>query len=252
MLSIAHGRGIPKGKKGEGRAGRVASGDALSYSFFMAANKRIGILGGSFNPVHTGHLRVAEEVLEIRDLDRVYLVPCHIPPHKSARDMAPAGARLHMARLATQGNRRLGVCDFEITRNTPSYTLETLGYFRKRFGRKARLFFILGADAFAEISSWYRYRSLFEAAGFIVMTRPGHDPFDLPGALGPEAAREFKPDRSGRGFVHTSGNALWPTEVTLLDISASGIRARRKKGLSIRYLVPDPVYRYIRRRGLYL
>ena len=138
----------------------------------------------------------------------------------------------------------------------PSYTIDSLDHFRELHGRKAELLFILGTDAFVETRTWHRFEDLFSKADFIVMTRPGTR-FPVLGSILPAGlARSFHPEGRDRGgevtvWRHTSGHCLRPTRVTHLDVSSSDIRERVRSGCSIRYLTPEPVVAYIRRKALY-
>ena len=188
--------------------------------------KRIGILGGSFNPIHYGHLRLAEEAREALQLDRVLFVPANVRPHKPQHGLIAAQHRLAMARLAVRGHAAFAVDDLELRRAGPSYTVETLAALRRRCGARTQLFFLSGADTLQELSIWKDLDRVLRLCTFVVATRPGYS----------SRARR-------RGF-----RAL---PMTPLAISASDIRRRVAAGRSIRYLVPDAVARYIARHGLY-
>lgn len=223
----------------------------------MTKKRRVGILGGTFDPIHYGHLRAAIEVAEQLDLAEVVLMPNHIPPHKAAGAAATARQRLHLARLATADQPRLLVSDLELRRDEPSYTLLTLRRFCRERGRHIEPVFILGADAFSEIDTWYEFETLFTETDFAVLTRPGTPLRSLAGFLPRKTARLFTrlPDEAGRfagrPLRHQSGKTIWPIKVTQLDISASLIRRLCSEGRSIRHLTPDPVADYIRRKKLY-
>ena len=220
----------------------------------MKANRRVGIFGGTFDPIHVGHLRAAEEVRERLRLRNVIFVPNRVPPHKPGRRPAAADARLAMARLAVRGDRGFAVSDVEVARAGPSYTVATLDYFRALRGREAELFFILGADAFAEVATWRRAADLFAKAHFVVMTRPGARLPGLRAVLPPEVAARFRRSKGAGGedaWTHETGHVVRSASVTPLDISSSDIRARVARGESIRYLTPVAVARYIARHGLY-
>jgi nicotinate-nucleotide adenylyltransferase len=222
----------------------------------MGGRRRIGIFGGTFDPVHFGHLRVAEEVAEIHGLSRVLFVPNRRPPHKASASVASAEGRLHMVKVAVEGNRRFAVSDFELRREGPSYTLDTLRYFGKYFGNGTDLFFLIGADAFAEIGTWHEAAAVLTLADFVVMTRPGTRLPRLDRVLPRAIARSFKPaadcvDCDDVPWRLASGRTLWPTAVTHLDISASDIRRRVAEEKSIRFLTPEAVRAYIARRKLY-
>jgi len=207
--------------------------------------RKLGILGGTFDPVHIGHLRSALEVRESLELDEVVLIPSRLPPHRSEPQASPE-ERLEMLKLAVRGISGLAVSDFEIKRDGKSYTYYTL----EHFGTLAdELYFIIGSDAFAEIDTWHRFEELFSMTNFVVMVRAGSEPADV-GALIPSALRsQF--ERAGEGYRHASGKLVIPIEVTKLDISSTRIRSLAARGRSIRFLVPDAVAEYIEKKGLY-
>ena len=206
----------------------------------------VGVLGGTFNPIHLAHLRLAEEMREALALERVLLIPAGDPPLKRG-GVAPAAHRLEMVRRAVAANPALEVQDLEIRRAGPSYTVDTLAELRERMP-DASLWFIVGADTLPELGAWREPERLFALASFAVATRPGH-PQRLRELLPAGLARAF---RDGpRGLVHDSGNELRQIPFTPLAISASDIRARIARGGSIRYLVPDEVIEYVRKQKLY-
>lgn len=207
----------------------------------------IGIFGGTFNPVHTGHLRVAEEVREAFHFETIYFVPTHIPPHKDATLTEPAEERLKMLRAATRENSFFRVSGLEIDRGGVSYTLDTLKKFRLR---SDEIFFIIGIDAFLEIDTWYNYEELFEHAGFIIMTRPTHERRDIATVL-PDRLRVKFTKLEDNVYQHESGKTIRFYGVTILDISSTRIRNLLKEGRSIRYLVPPSVEKIIMKKGLY-
>jgi nicotinate-nucleotide adenylyltransferase len=224
---------------------------ARSASSAARARRGVGILGGTFDPVHLAHLRVAEELLEAERLDHVRLVPSAVPPHKARRDVAPARDRLRMVRRAVAGHDRLRAWGVELGRPGPSYSVDTLRALRAEVGPRARIVFALGWDAFAELHTWKEYPAIFALADVVVLTRPAHrDTLAL--ADFPVAARgAFRYDPRSVGFRHASGHRVTLQPVTALDISATDIRARVRAGRSIRYLVPDRVRDYIHTHGLY-
>ena len=139
--------------------------------------KRIGLFGGTFNPIHRGHLQVIQEVMEAFSLDQIKLIPAALPPHKESGGVADAQDRLQMIRLAVANypalTQTVTVSDVELKRPGPSYTIDTVRYFMQVLSENSRLFFILGLDAFHEIDTWKSYLDLFELVPFIVMARPG-------------------------------------------------------------------------------
>ena len=136
---------------------------------------RIGILGGTFNPIHVGHLVLAEEAREKLNLDKVIFVPAYIPPHKKEEALAEPNDRFKMVELALRGNSDFEVSSFEIDSKTTSYSVETLKAFKQKYGEEAKLFFITGADSLGEIYSWKEIDQIFKLSHFIVANRPGYD-----------------------------------------------------------------------------
>jgi nicotinate-nucleotide adenylyltransferase len=216
----------------------------------MPAGERIGVFGGTFDPIHIAHLRSAEEAREQLGLDRVLFVPAADPPHKTRRITA-AAHRLAMVRLAIAGHPAFRVSTLEIDRGGRSYTVDTLRALRERLPADTALTLLIGWDAFLEISTWKQYRTLFELAGVAVWTRPPHA-VRAPRALLPVAARrDFCYGQDHQTLRHRTGNQVRFLTVTALDISASAIRLRLRRGQSIRYLVPLGVERYVSRHRLY-
>jgi len=212
--------------------------------------QRVGIFGGSFNPIHVGHLRAAEEVREAFALDRILFVPAALPPHKVRHQLALPEQRLAMVQRAIAGNPFFRASDLELHRGGRSYSIDTLRELRQRFP-KWKLFFILGSDAFAEIHTWKEYEHLFELCDFVVVARPGVRVRCLRSLL-PVATRKcFWYARDSLALVHRSGHKVWFQQITGLDVSATSIRQAVSRGRSIRYLVPPAVERYILQHGLY-
>lgn len=210
--------------------------------------EKIGILGGSFNPPHVGHLRLAEEVACEHALDKIVFIPCFVPPHKGNADMAPADQRLEMTRLACDDNPKFQVSDLEMVAKGASYTVNTLEYFAQT--RPSRVHFILGTDSLREIRTWKDPERLFGLANFIVVTRPGTDFHEAWQGVPRSIRSEFQ-EVEGT-LVHSSSTRLAPSRVTGLNISATEIRGLVKAGRSIRYLVPESVRLHILDTKLYL
>ena len=217
----------------------------------MKSAVRIGVFGGSFNPIHFGHLRSAEEIAEGLGLERVLFIPAAEPPHKRRATLVEASHRLAMVRLAVAGNPRFRASGLEIERGGRSYSVDTLRHLRRRLGPEARVFFFLGLDAFREIDSWKEYAEIFALADLVVTSRPPDDEVPPRADLLPVAVRAHFCYRPTRGWVHRSGHSILFRSVTSLAISASQIRSRLAKRRSIRYLVPPSVERYIARHQLY-
>lgn len=212
---------------------------------------KIGLFGGTFDPIHWGHLRSAEEVSEVFGLERVDFIPASIPPHKRGRTTTPPEDRLQMVRLAVARNPRFSVSKIELERPGPSYTIDTIREYHDRLEDGDELFFIIGLDAFREIGTWHSFRELFTMCNFIVTSRPGTPDRHLFKGAAIAVKKLFCYDFKNRYYRHLSGTRVHFIELTDIAISASEIRALVQKGKSIRYLVPSPVEKYIKRRGLY-
>ena len=190
--------------------------------------KRIGIFGGTFNPIHIGHLAIAEVAQEKCGLDEVVFVPSYQPPHKTISYLAPAKDRYRMVRLAVEGHSDFSVSDCEIKRKGRSFTIDTVRDFRKRLPKSTQLFFIIGGDSFPDLSLWKEIDALSRLVTFIVVNRPG---YRLP--------------KGRRGIKYTA--VVMPG----IDLSSSHLRQRITERKSVKYFVPDKVLQYIKRQKLY-
>ena len=190
-------------------------------------------MGGTFDPIHYGHLAVAEEAVAVFELDRVLFVPCGQPPHKKDYPVTPAEHRYAMTLLATAGNPRFFVAREEIDRPGPSYAVDTLREFRRQLGKEARFYFITGADAVREILTWRKPDSLVELGDFIAAARPGYPLADLERAIGDLAEH-----------VHS-------LPVPGMAISSTELRVRVQRQQPIRYFTPACVASYIAKHKLY-
>lgn len=212
---------------------------------------RLGIFGGTFNPVHLGHLRAAEEIRERFDLQRIIFITAAMPPHKKVEGEVAGEHRMEMVRLAIARNPHFSLSDIELKTPGKSYSIGTIQHFRRKYGTESQIFFILGMDAFLEIRTWKSFQELFSLCHFIVMTRPGFEkPSSVP-VLPPKIGGAFIYDEGENRFVHRDGYCVYLQEITLLDISSTKIREEVKKGRSIRYLLPREVERYIERHRFY-
>ncbi len=218
----------------------------------MKEPQRLGLFGGTFNPIHYGHLRSAEEVAEALRLSQLWFIPAAFPPHKAPEEVTSFEVRLEMTRLAVGRHPILKVSDLEGRRPGKSYTIQTLRLLREQLGEKAELYYILGLDAILEIETWKDYRDLFTLSHFVVLDRPHYDRTLLGKVLRCEVHQGFQELPDGRGFQHPSGYRVLFQETTLLDISATRIRRLVKAGRSVRYLLPEAVRRYILQKKLYL
>ena len=212
---------------------------------------KLGILGGTFDPIHFGHLRCAEEICEKMDLDKVFIMPGGQPPHKDRKNLAPFSDRLEMARIGAEESPYLEVIDIEGKRNGFSYSIETLREIHEQYGNNAELFFILGSDAFKEIETWKEYEKLFDLTNFVVLKRPGTSLLELRN-FAKSLGLNFKESNNKGDYINPAGNHIFIKDITMMDISSTKIREAVLKGKSINYLIPEKVKSYIFKKGLYL
>jgi nicotinate-nucleotide adenylyltransferase len=220
---------------------------------------RIGLFGGTFDPIHIGHLRAALDVKEGFNLDQIVLIPAARPPHKTQAEVTRASDRLKMVKLSAAGRSGFAVSDVELKRSGNSYTIDTICHFKRSLSKDIEIFFILGMDAFLEIDTWKSYQALLEQVSFIVMNRPVLDCREtsarwriLENFLKSKISEEYTFSDTGSRFDHPKARPIYIFDVTSLDISSTGIRELVKKGRSIEFMVPEKVERYIKTRGLYL
>jgi len=187
---------------------------------------RIGILGGTFNPIHKGHISLAKQALRKLRLDKIIFVPARIPPHKTKQRLIPASHRLKMVRQAIKNLPKFSVSEFEIKAKGKSYSVKTLEAFKKRFGKKAKLFFITGADSIKELATWKQINKVFDLATFVIADRPGFSIKRMP-----KQAKKLN--------------------IKPVNISSTKIRRDIKKGLSIARYVPKTIAEYIKKKTLY-
>lgn len=204
------------------------------------------MLGGTFDPVHIGHLRSALEVRERLGFDELRLVPCHRPPHR-AQPGASAEHRLRMLELALAGETQLCADARELRRAGPSYTFDTLTELRAELGEHCSLSLVMGADAFAGLDSWHRWRELPQLAHIVVVARPGYEQ-RTSGAVA-ELLRALQAESAA--LRQSTHGRIAMVALTPLPVSATDIRTRVREGRSPRYLLPDAVWSYIREHALY-
>lgn len=210
---------------------------------------RIGILGGTFNPIHRAHLAIAEEARKACRLDRVLFIPAADPPHKAVAQSVSFNHRLAMVRAALTEREDFLASDLEGRRLGKSYSVETLEALHRKEPAD-EFFFIIGLDSFRDIASWHKYQQLFTLANLVVVTRPGIA--EAPLELVPVAMQDqFCYDGRPRILPHICGNAVIFLEETQLDISSTQIRRLIAAGQPVNHLVPAPVANYIAEHGLY-
>jgi nicotinate-nucleotide adenylyltransferase len=209
---------------------------------------RVGILGGTLDPIHVGHIETARAARRALDLSAILVMPARTPPHRAHGPAASMFHRFAMASLAVQDLDAWTVCDDELRAEGPSYTAMTLERLARNGLAAAETYFITGADAFAEIETWYRYPDVLDLAHFIVISRPGIAATSLAGRL-PQLRERVRP--AGASGTTAAGATVYLVDAATPDVSSTGIRARRRAGESITGLVPAAVETHILRHRLY-
>lgn len=188
--------------------------------------KRIGILGGTFNPIHIGHLVMAQTALDKMKLEKVIFVPAFLPPHKSSQGVIKPKHRFEMVRLSIKGNPYFEISDYEINQKRKSYSIYTLQHFRKILPKSTQLSFIIGYDSWANLHRWKFVKDILKVASFIVVNRPGFS-------------------------VKEGSVPIQSVVMPGMDISSTYIRQSIAAGRNVKYLLPDPVIAYIKKHKLY-
>ncbi len=223
---------------------------------------RIGIIGGTFNPIHYGHLNSAVEIREMFGLEKVIFIPSFIPPHKNVKDVLGPQHRLKMTELAVESNPGFSVSSIEIDRKGLSYSIETINEFKRIFSKEVELFFIIGIDAFLEIHTWKDVKRLFQSCNFIVSTRPDYRRDNLHEVIFNllrekyndiqfEIVRDDEISGCSKIAISISKYAVFAARTTPLNISSTDIRERISEGRTVKYLLPEKVESYIMNNRLY-
>jgi nicotinate-nucleotide adenylyltransferase len=215
----------------------------------MTAARRLGVLGGTFDPIHFGHLDAAEAARASLELDEVLFIPAHDPPHKPADPRASAFHRFALVALAIQDWPGYRASDMELAREGASYTVDTLRALHACRWSAAQLFFILGADAFADIAAWREYPAVLDLAHFAVIARPGATPDEALARTPDLRSRARLP--ASRAWNHEEGTAIYLVEARTRDVSSTTIRERLAERKAIDDLVPAAVARHIASHHLY-
>ena len=224
---------------------------------------RVGLFGGTFNPIHNGHLKAIKEVQKGFSLDKSYLIPSAIPPHKEQGNLVDAKDRMEMIRLAVATCPALmesvTVSDVELRRKGPSYTIDTVCHFKSILPKDSRLYLILGLDAFLEIDTWKSYTDLFMLTSFIVISRPGAGSADrsatlrsIENYLKKSISHGYNHSFAQSCYIHPDKQPVFFFDVSPIDISSTKIRKLINQGMSIKSLVPGKVEKFIKTKRLYL
>jgi len=195
----------------------------------MCSQQRFALYGGTFDPVHTGHLEIARRVTELFEIEKLLFIPAQMAPHKIGRPVTEPIHRYAMLALATQDDPRLAISTFELDAPDRRYTVDTVEHFQRTLGDDVELFFIMGSDSWSEITTWREWERLLTLINYIVVTRPGYEP----------------------GTAHAPN--IFFTDVVMNDVSATNIRRLAREGRmeELAGLVPGPVLEYIKKYGIY-
>ena len=221
--------------------------------------KRTGLFGGTFNPLHVGHLRAADEVRKKFPLDHIYFIPSATPPHKEPEVLAEAADRLAMIRLAIADYPFFSASDVEVSRPGPSFTIDTVRFYKSNLPDETDLYLIMGFDAFLEIHTWKSYLNLLKLISFIVMSRPCNEFIKSPQGwkileeyLYRRISDRYRFSEERSCYDHPDHPSLYLMDIGLTDISSTRIRHAIKTGLTIDRQVPPVVDAYIKTKGLYV
>jgi nicotinate-nucleotide adenylyltransferase len=216
----------------------------------MCAQKRIALYGGTFDPVHAGHLEVARRVSQLFEIEKVLFIPAQIAPHKIARPVTEPIHRYAMLALATQDDPQLSISTFELDAPDRRYTVDTIDHFQRVLGDSTELFFIMGADSWSEITTWREWERLLAMTNHIVVTRPGYEPST---AHVREHRDRIVDLRNSLALNNRGSMRIYITDIVRKDVSATQIRRLAREGRTdeLLDLVPEPVLEYIKKYGIY-
>ena len=217
---------------------------------------RLGLLGGTFNPIHNGHLAIARQTREALALDRILFIPTNDPPHKAPENLASAKDRYEMVRLAIGADPILAISDVELRRSGTSYSIDTVRQLQQENGPQTELFFLIGLDAFLDLPSWHQPDKLLTLCSFIVISRPGLSfqalsTLSLLAPLSQQSLIDLDKGRSSKLTVQMGTHSLICLRLPPSDISASEIRSKFKQGLPTASLLPPKVESYILQHHIY-
>jgi nicotinate-nucleotide adenylyltransferase len=233
------------------------SSEFLSEVTDALTKRRIGVYGGTFDPIHDGHIEVARSILRRFNLDTLLLVLAACPPHKDPGSISMAYHRYAMAAMASLDVEGISVSSLELEHSDRPYTFETMGTLRCMHGEEAAIFLILGSDSFEDLHKWREPERILESCSIIVAARPGYEITELAAMLGGKDLHRYIEDLRGVGADDRRGaetprrGAIYLTDLVEVDISSTDIRERVSRGMSIEGMVPVSVERYIRKYGLY-
>jgi nicotinate-nucleotide adenylyltransferase len=217
----------------------------------MCAQGRIALYGGTFDPVHVGHIEIARRVSQLFEIEKVIFIPAQMAPHKIGRPVTEPIHRYAMLALATQDDPQLSISTFELDAPDRRYTVDTLAHFQRALGEATELFFIMGADSWSEITTWREWERLLTMTNHIVVTRPGYQP--TTDHVGPISERIIDLRKRQSDLRKSSAKHIFFTDVVMRDVSATGIRQLASEGRTeeLTELLPSPVLEYIKKYGIY-
>ncbi|HET6975367.1 MAG TPA: nicotinate-nucleotide adenylyltransferase [Pyrinomonadaceae bacterium] len=218
----------------------------------MCAAQRIALYGGTFDPVHTGHVEIARRVLQLFEIENVVFIPAQVAPHKIGRAVTEPIHRYAMLALATQNDPQLAISTFELDAPDRRYTVDTIAHFQRALGDAIELFFIMGADSWTEITTWREWERLLTMTNHIVVTRPGYEPVTTHVGAISERIVDLR-GTSPKAAPDRNAPKIFFTDVVMKDISATGIRRMASEGHyeELTDLLPGPVLEYIKKYGIY-
>ena len=216
----------------------------------MCAQRRIALYGGTFDPVHAGHLEVARKVCQLFEIEKVLFLPAQVAPHKIGRPVTEPVHRYAMLALATKDDPKLLISTFELDGPDRRYTVDTVGHFQRALGDSAELFFIMGADSWSEITTWREWERLLSMTNHVVVTRPG---YELPTTHVGEHKNRIVDLRKSAVSISRGFKQIYITDIVMNDASATHIRRLASEGRTdeLVNLVPAPVLEYIKKYGIY-
>jgi nicotinate-nucleotide adenylyltransferase len=216
----------------------------------MCAQRRIALYGGTFDPVHAGHLEVARRVSQLFEIEKVIFIPAQMAPHKIGRPVTEPIHRYAMLALATQEDPRLLISTFELEAPDRRYTVDTVEHFQQVLGDSTELFFMMGADSWSEITTWREWERLLAMTNHIVVTRPGYEPST---AHVREHRDRIVDLRNSLALNNRGSMRIYISDIVMKDVSATQIRRLAREGRTdeLLDLVPEPVLEYIKKYGIY-
>lgn len=213
---------------------------------------KVGLFGGTFNPFHNGHMGIIQYVKQTYALEKVFLVPSATPPHKPDTNLAPAQDRFAMVKQSVAGHKGFFVSDKELSRQGPSYTIDTINVFKKEYGQRANFFLLMGSDAFLDITTWKHKDQIFESVQVIIMLRGEWKNYaPIASFIDENISKGYIFCKSSNAFSHRTKQDIFVCKVPIIDISSTMIRERIKNNIGIQDLVPEKVERIIRTKELY-